>query len=67
MLCRFRSTFDDQTCIVGSHLSITPVKYLVDTWTEIKRGRDLQRKTLAEELAQLEAVMQVCTDCRPTE
>lgn len=48
-------------------LSITPVKYLVDTWTEIKRGRDLQRKILAEELAQLEAVMQVCTDCRPTE
>ncbi len=26
-------------------LSIMPIAYLVDAWTEIKRGRDLQRKT----------------------
>jgi hypothetical protein len=48
-------------------LAIMPVKYLVDAWTEIKRGRELQRKILAEERAQLEVVMQVSAGCRRTE
>lgn len=40
-------------------LSIVPVGHLVEAWTEIKRGRELQRQHLTEELTQLEAVMRV--------
>ena len=44
-------------------LSLLPVRYLADAWKDIMRGRELQRQALAEELAQLEAVLQVSSSC----
>ncbi len=43
-------------------LSILPVRYMADAWRDIKRARELQRQALAEELAQLEVVIQVSSD-----
>jgi curved DNA-binding protein CbpA len=40
-------------------LSVVSVGHLVRSWTEIKRGRELQQLYLVEELAQLEGIMQV--------
>jgi curved DNA-binding protein CbpA len=51
-----------RTCV-----SIVPVNYLAEAWTEAKRGRELQRQHLRDELARLEAAMQVNADGRPSE
>ena len=40
-------------------MSIMPTGHLVEIWTEIKRWRESQRQKFTEELAQLEAIMQV--------
>ena len=51
-----------RTCML-----IMPIRYMVDAWTEIKRGRDLQRQHLSDELARLEATLPGNADGQPVE